>query len=155
MVHHLVLKRRQHHFQRLVVYFTHLGVGDAEMAEFQYGNTAPNAELETAPAEIVEHADFLDQPHGIIQRQDIDQRPEQDLFGALGHGGEEHAGRGRHAERRRVMLGHVIAVNAGRLVSFDHLQAIFVDVGQRRVAAAVQMVEDPEFHGFPLPVRGA
>ena len=69
----------------------------------------------------------------MIERERIDQRPEIEPLGALGDGREIDAGRGRHAERRRVMLGAVIAVDAGAVVGLDQLQPVFVEIGERRL----------------------
>ena len=98
------------------------------------------------PPEMVEHADLFHQPDRIVERQDVDQRPEQHRPRPLGDGGEEYAGRGCHAQRRRVVLRHVVAVDSRRLVTLHHPEAVFVELGERDFAAAVDVVEDAEFH---------
>ena len=82
-------------------------------------HAAADAELEAPAAHLIEHADFLDQPQRMVERQQIDQRAEAQGLRALRHRGEKQAGRGGAAERRRVVLGEVIAVDAGAIVGFD------------------------------------
>ena len=52
-------------------------------------------------------------------------------------------------ERRAVMLGDVIGVEAGAVIGLDELQPRLVEIAQR-LAAAVDMVEDAEFHRLLL-----
>ena len=108
---------------------------------------APETDFEPAAAQLVEHADLLDQPQRMVQRHRPDQRTETQRACALCHGGEEHAGRGRHAERRRVVLGEVIRIESRAVVGLCNLEAILVIVCERS-AVAVEMIEDPKFHNF-------
>ena len=153
----LVSERGEDDLERLLVDLPHLGMGDAEMAELEERDAAPHAELEPAPPEMVQHADFLRQPDRVVEREDVDQGAKQHRPRPLGDGGEENAGGGRHAERRRVMLRHVVAVDSRRLVPLDHPQPVLVEVRQRDLAAAVDMVEDAELHprGSGPAIRGA
>ncbi len=96
--------------------------------EFDRRRAAAEADLQPAAAELVEHADFLDHPQRMMQRHRVDQRPEAQLPRALRDRGQEHIRRGRHAERRRMMLGEVIGVEAGAIVGLDDFQAILVVV---------------------------
>ena len=52
----------------------------------------PTPELEASAAQLVEHADLLDQPQRMVQRQRVDQRAEAQVPRALGHRGEENLG---------------------------------------------------------------
>ena len=79
----------------------------------------PTPSIEAAAAHLIEHAHFLDQPQRMIERQKINQRAEAQAAGALRGGGEEQAGRCRGTERRRMMLGEVIAVEPGAVVGLD------------------------------------
>src|SRR5215470_12330540 len=45
----------------------------AEKTDLNWRDTAPHAQLETAAAHVIEHADFLDQAQRMIERQQIDQ----------------------------------------------------------------------------------
>src|SRR5215813_32106 len=71
-------------------------------------DAAADAELEASPAELVEHADLLHHPQRMVELKRIDQWTEAQTLRALSHRGEENAGRGGEAERRRVMLGGMI-----------------------------------------------
>src|SRR6185437_10621691 len=57
-----------------------------------------------------------------------------------------------HAERRRMMLGAVIAVDAGTLVGFDQLEPVLVERVQRSVVA-VDVVENAELQGHSCNSR--
>ncbi len=87
---------------------------------------AAEAELQPAAADLVEHADFLEQAQRMIERQHEDHRPEAQPPRALRQGGEKDVGRRRHAERCRVMLGQMIGVEAGAIVGFGDLEAVLV-----------------------------
>ena len=120
---------------------------DAEEGGLVGRGAAADAQLEAAAAHLVEHADLFGQAQRMIEAERIDQRAETERGGALGDGGEEQAGRGRHAERRAVMLGHMIGVETRPLVELDEAQALFVlALGVR--PRAIEVVEDAEFHWF-------
>src|SRR2546422_687658 len=78
-----------------------------------------------------------------VPRQRIDERAESNPPGPLRGGGQEHARRRRHPERRGVVLGQVIAEESCRVSGFEQLQALLVDLGQW-CGAAVDPVEEPE-----------
>src|ERR1700730_7558535 len=101
---------------------------------------------------MIEHADFLDQAQRMVERHRPDERPEPEPLGALGDRGQKDAGRWRHAERRRMMLGHVIAIEARPVVRLRNAQAILVIVRERAAAAgvSVEMIENSKFHAANL-----
>ena len=70
-------------------------------------------------------------------------------------GGEEHGRRRREAEGGLVMFGEMIAVEAGAVAGLQHGEAIFILHGDR-LAGAIHVIEDSEFHFRPSPalVRG-
>jgi len=82
----------------------------------------------------------------MIERQDVDERPEAEPFGALRNRGEEHARRGCHAERRRMVFGDVIGMEADPVIGLDQSETGFVVVAKRD-GAAVEMIEYAELHG--------
>ncbi len=88
----------------------------------------------------------------MIEVHRVDQRPEAQLLGTLRDGGEEDAGRGRHAERRRMMLGQVIGVKARLLIQLDQLQPL-VELPAELAAGAVHVIEDAELHSRFLRCR--
>src|SRR6516162_462014 len=81
----------------------------------------------------------------MVERKRIDQRTEAQALRALSHRGEENAGRGGKAQRRRVMLGGVIRIEAAVIVSFDDLQPLLVECAQRTIVA-IEVVENADFH---------
>jgi hypothetical protein len=111
-----------------------------------YGTMPRPPEVEAAAREMVQHAHLLDQPERIVEGQAVDARPEADAARALRRGGEEDAGHGREAERRRVMLGEVIRIEARRVVLLEQPQAALVVLGHGHVTP-VEMVEDSQIHG--------
>jgi hypothetical protein len=107
---------------------------------------AAEADLHASAAQMIEHADFFQHAQRMMQRQRIDERAEAQPFGALRDRREENAGRRRHAERREVMLGDVIRIEAAAIERLDHLEPVFVVIPQREVVA-VEVIEDAEFEG--------
>ena len=91
----------------------------------------PHANVEPSPAQVVEHADLLDQAQRIIGGQNVNQGAETDARRALGRGRQKKARRRRHVQRRAVMLGDVVAIKALLFGAFDQLQALLVKLGQR------------------------
>src|SRR5262249_7830215 len=93
------------------------------------GATA-KADLQPSAAHLIKHTDFLDQPNRMVKRQRIDQWAETKSLRALRHGSQEHAGRRRHAEWRRVMFRNMIGVESCLVISFDKLEACLVVILQ-------------------------
>jgi hypothetical protein len=124
----------------------------AVAAALERRDSASDAEIEAPAAHLVEHADLLRQTQRIVERQAIHHRTEAQPLRALADARQEHAGRRRHAERREVMLGDMIAVESQSVVSFDGGEAVLVELAQRR-AAAVHVIEDADVHARVLPVR--
>src|SRR6516162_10341501 len=81
----------------------------------------------------------------MVERKRIDQRTEAQALRALSHRGEENAGRGGKAERRRVMFGGVVRIEAAAVVGFDDLQPLLVERVQRTIVA-IEVVENADFH---------
>ena len=123
---------------------------DAVKPDLDRRDAAPDPIHKAPAAHLVEHADFVDQPQRMIERQQIDHRPEPQLPGPLGHGGEKHARRRRVAERRVVVLGQMVAIEPGAIIGLDQLQPVLEMPGQR-LPAVVQMVENPKTHVAASP----
>ena len=55
-----------------------------------------------------------------------------------------------------MMLGAVVAVDAGAVVGFDQLEAVLVELLQRQIVA-IDVIENPELQGHslhsPTPAR--
>ena len=138
-----------HDLQRFVEALLGRGGIDAEERRFVGRGAAADAELEPAAAHDVEHADLLDQPQRMIEAERIGERSEAKLGRALGDGGQEQAGRGRRSQRRAVMLGHVIGVEARPFIDLGQPQAVFILTPQVGTGP-VQVIEDGELHIFFL-----
>jgi hypothetical protein len=98
---------------------------------------------------MVEHHHFFGDAERVVHRGDVEQRAEAQPLGPLRHRGEEHAGRGRHAERRRMMFGDMIGAKAGAIVLFDELEPRLEQIPERN-AVVVEMIENAELerHGL-------
>jgi hypothetical protein len=85
----------------------------------------------------------------VVERQSIDQRPEAKAFGALCDSRQIHAWRGSHAERREVMLGHVICIKSAAFECFDHAEAIFIELVEFDMSA-IKVIENADVkHSLP------
>jgi len=60
----------------------------------------------------------------MIQRQQKHQRTQAKTSTALGDGRQENGRRGSEAERRSVMLGYMVRLEAAFLIGFDEMQAV-------------------------------
>ena len=112
---------------------------------------AAQTNFKPSAADLVEHANLLDQAQRMIERQHKHHRPEAEPPRALRQCGKKDVGRRRHAQRCRVMLCQVIAVETGAIVGFGDLEAVLVVIGKRR-PGAIEMVEDAEFDFVTHPV---
>src|SRR6266851_5098039 len=66
---------------------------------------------------------------------------------------EEHRRRGRHPERRRVVLGDVQGVEAEPVVGFRELEPVLEEL-RERLAARIHVIENAELHrSLPLAPR--
>jgi hypothetical protein len=144
MIEHLAGQPLEDDLQRLLVDLLGLQMVEIEVRHLVGHDPPSHPEIEAAAREMVQHAHLLDQPERIVEGQAVDARPEADAARALRRGGEEDAGHGREAERRRVVLGQVIG-RTGRVVSLEEAQAALVELVERHVPP-VEMVEDPDVH---------
>ena len=139
-------ERAQQDLQPLGVHARGLVGIDAEHPQLDRRDPAPDAQLEAAAAERVQHADLLGEPHRVVQRERVDERAEAQPRRALRDGRQEHARRRRQAERRPVVLGEVVRMEARPVVGLGQHETVLVlapEVGDR----AVHVVEDAEAHG--------
>ena len=150
MVEHVAGQALQDDLERLLVDLLGLQVVQIEERHLVRHDAAPHPEVEPAPREVIEHADLLDQPERVVERQAVHAGPETDAPGALGGRGQEDAGHGRQPERRRVVLGQVVGVEARRVVLLEQAQPVLVEIRHRHVAP-VEVVEDAQVH---VPSRG-
>ena len=149
-IEHLGRKAFEKDRERLVEAIPLLGHVEPVEAELDRRHAAPDAKLEAAVRQRIEHRHFLDQPQRVVDRQQVDQRAEAQAFGALAQRGEQDPGRRREDQRRAVVLGDVVTMKAMRIVSLGHPEPRLEVLGERQ-AAVVDVVEHPEFHEPDLP----
>jgi len=71
----------------------HSGVEiDIVEADFDRRDAATHSVEKPPAAHLVEHADLINQPKRMIERQEVDHRPEAQLPGPLRDGRQENAG---------------------------------------------------------------
>jgi hypothetical protein len=90
-VEHLVGQPLEHELDRLGVDLLRVPRIDAVVFELDRRGAAPEADFEAPTAQLVEHADFLDQPQRVVERHRPHQRTEPKPCRTLRHGGEENA----------------------------------------------------------------
>ena len=78
--------------QRLPKHGARLLGGHIVEGQLMRRDAAAHAYFQPPPAHVVQHADFLRQPQGVIERQQIDQWPQVDMVGPLDGGRQEDAG---------------------------------------------------------------
>src|SRR5262249_49815499 len=105
---------------------------------------------EAAAAQVIEYADLLDQPDGMIERQQVHQWTKAQALGALRDGRQEHAGRWGRAEGRAVMFGKMVGIKAVTIVSLDQREPV-LEVSAKRAAGVVPdgKISKPD---LPLPL---
>src|SRR5262245_40638350 len=144
-VENLLRQAFEHELDGLAVDLLRLVRIGAVVLDLDRHGAAAEADLEPTAAQVIEHADFFEQPQRMVQRHRPYQWAESQPARALRDGGQEHAGRGRHAERRRMVLSEMIGVESRAIVGLCNLEAVLVIV-RKRAAVAIEMIEDPEFH---------
>jgi hypothetical protein len=96
-------------------------------------------------AQLIEHADFLDQPQRRVERQQVDERPEPHASGRAGDRAEVDAGHRHHVERRAVMLGDMQAIDAGFVGGGSEGEPL-VEERRERAVCPLDMVEQADLH---------
>ena len=87
----------------------------AEQPVLERRDPAPDPEVDPPARELVEHRDLLDEPDRVVQRQARDEQPEAQPLRLARDGGEEDRLRRRRRQRVAVVLGEVVAAEAGRV----------------------------------------
>ena len=107
--------------------------------------TATDADLQPPIAQVVEHADLLDQPEGMVERQHVDTGPEAHAARALRHAAQEDVlGRGQAVDGRGVVLGQVIGIEARAVQALDLDKALAVDLIEAQPRHRLDVIEDSE-----------
>jgi len=81
-----------------------------------------------------------------MQRQHIDERRQAQSLRPLGHGSEIDGLVGRQAQGRMVVLGHMVAVEAGGIRSGGKLQPFLVLLGRPNIVSSLDVIENTEAH---------
>jgi hypothetical protein len=149
------------HRQHFVICVACLVKVAAEPFMLHITHAAPHPWHEATMGKLVDHAEFLDQPRGMIQRQTQHHGPQADPRSATRHGCEKHYRRWRHVERREVMFRDVISVKPMLLGPLDQPNAFIVLLPQRDIGTLLEMIPPTELHGHDvllqtaLPARAA
>ena len=106
----------------------------------------PTPKSKRPAREVIEHADLLDQPQRVVERQAVDARAEPDTSGPLAGRRQEDAGHRRQAERRHVVLGQMVRGEARGVVLLEQLQPALVELVERHALPAIEVIEDPQIH---------
>jgi len=83
------------------------------------GRSSSHPELETPAAEKVEHDDLFGEANRIVERHQINEGRKPNPLRALCGGGEKDARGRRRAQRRPVVLAHLVDVKAQAIVKLD------------------------------------
>ena len=115
--------------------------------------SAADAHFEATMAQVIEHADLLDQAQRRVEREQIDQRTEPHVPGRAGDRAEIDARNRNHVEGRGVMLRNVQAVDP-RIVSRAGEREPLVEQRGERTVAVLDVIKQSDLHdlsGFPAP----
>src|SRR5712692_3986558 len=106
-----------------------------------------------APAtEVVQHADLFNETHRVVQRQNIDTRPEPQTLGALRDRGQEDILRRRQAVHRRgVVLCQVVGIKPSRIQPLNLDEPLGIDVLEVETGDRFNVVEDTELQRHSGP----
>ena len=97
---------------------------------------------------MIQHAVFLDELDGVVERQHADSRSEPDVGGALGYRRQEHVlRRGQTMHRRSVMLGQMIGVITGLIQNLYLFHAQDVGFLQSQAGNGFDMVKNAKLKG--------
>src|SRR3984957_14815572 len=93
-----------------------------------------DAHFEATMAQVIEHADLLDQAQRGVEREQIDQRTEPHVPGRAGDRAEIDARNRNHVEGRGVMLRNVQAVDPRIVSRAGEREPLVEQRGERAVA---------------------
>ena len=107
-------------------------------------DAATDTEVEAAVGEVVDHDHVFDDPHRVVQRQQLDHRAEADVLGDLRSSGDEHLLVRCHAQVGPVVLGEVETGEARFVGHLDQIESILQQLRCRRAGNVFDVVEDAE-----------
>jgi hypothetical protein len=150
MLEHVAGQPLEDHLEPLAIDLLGLEMVEVEVRHLVRHDAAPHPEVEAPARQMIEHAHFLDEPQRVVERQAVHARPQADPSRPLGRRGEEDAGHRGEAERRGMVLGQVVRVEARRVVLLEQAQPMLVEIGHRHVPP-IEVIEDAQVH---VPSRG-
>src|SRR6266545_3576008 len=109
-------------------------------------SAAAHPHFEAAIAELVNETDLFDEPDGVMQRQHIDERRQAQSLRPLGHGSKIDGLVGRQTQGRMVVLGNMVAVEAGGIRGGGKLQPFLVLLSLSDIVSSLDMIENTEAH---------
>ena len=104
----------------------------------------PTPKSSAAVGQVVDDAHVFDDPHWMVQRQQLHHRPEADVLGDLRSSRDEHFLVRCHAQIRAVVLGEVETGEAGFVGHLDEIESIFQQLRCRGAGNVLDVVEDAE-----------
>ena len=107
-------------------------------------DAATNAHVQSARGQVVQHADLLDQPHRVIQRQDVHHGADPQSRRRLRQRRQEHVRRRRHIQRGEVVLGNVVADEAQLLGFLEQLDLLLELPVERNARPTLEVIPDAE-----------
>src|SRR5262245_20259326 len=111
-----------------------------------------DADVEPAPAQVIERTHFLDEPERMVEWQQRHERAESNTFRTLRCRREKDHRRWRRIERYEVVLRLVITSEPSRVRVLEHSQPFVVQRAEI-LSAPLQVIEDAELHRIPPTVR--
>ena len=124
---------------------------NAEETDFYRRHPATQAHFQPPVAEIVQHADLLNQPQRDIKRDQVHQRADAYSGSRLRQRRQEYAGRRRRAQGRAVVFRQVVAPETRGFRGLGNPDPFGVGLVQR-FRAHVQVVENAEFYAHVVIV---
>src|SRR6266850_99691 len=143
---------RDDHLERFLEQLARFEKVYVEVAQLERRDSAPHSDLEAPAAHLIEHAYLLDQAERIVERKQIDQRPQMNPASARRDCREKYARRRRASERRAVMLREMVAVDSGGVGGLEQAETLLVQLFEWNLAP-FKMIENSkfDFHDLALP----
>ena len=107
-------------------------------------NAAAHAEVEPAIGQVVDHDHVLDDPHRVMQGEQLHEWPETDVLRDLRRRGDEHLLVRCHAQIRTVVFGEVKAGEAGFVGHPDQIEPVSQQLRSRGAGNVFDVIEDAE-----------
>ena len=89
-------------------------------------------DVEAAVEQVIERADLLGKPNGMVKGQEVHERPQADLARRLRCRREEQADLRHRVERDHVVLGLEVVGEARVIERANQLEPLLVELTERR-----------------------